>query len=146
MATDVSHHHNGISSFLEAIEPDLSVRAKPNSNFLINDAKVMFMESPFAKHQLIEVLKDVPCEMCTKEKPGVCKYCQGSTLLPKRPGLPYPPKGIPCPICAENPGKCKFCKGTGKVDEPVYDTRDRKDWGAVLSRLIGNPSLSQIGQ
>ncbi len=136
LLTDINHHHDGMSSALDAIAP-MYYRDDFTPNFLINGAKAMFVHAPFIDFKVIE---GAPCPGCVvpeeetylgihhfplSSPPGVCSTCQGKAVGAD---------GKACWACRDSPGKCDKCKGYGKIDKKLHG----KDWGLALQNLLAD--------
>lgn len=127
MLTDTNHHRGPMSAALDHVGGAYYDEGQ-KPNFVINDAHVMFVHTPFYH----EVLGKKTCDSCNGT--CVCKYCNGKG----RRFISYMQRESSCNVCGvgknddeTGTGKCG-CEGTGKVDDV---RNDRKDWGKVLTDL-----------
>ena len=120
MVTDTNHHKSAMSAALDYLGSGYYPENGFTPNFVFNNAKVMFVHTPFVE----DLVKDAPCTRC-EENPGICCHCHGT-------GESQMYLGESCGLCKENRGVCDKCNGTLKFDDTVHE---RKDWGQILTDL-----------
>lgn len=119
MVTATNHHHHPASAMLDRLGGSYWKGNEQEPNFVINGAKAMFVHAPFVP----DPVKDVECYNCLGGT--ACGYCRARLVDGK------------CPKLHEGEGHakpCHVCHGKGKHDTFVHE---RKDWGKVLARLLG---------
>jgi CheY-like chemotaxis protein len=120
VVTATNHHHHPASAMLDRLGSAYWDNDQ-EPNFVINGAKAMFVHAPF----IPDPVKDVECYNCLGGT--ACGYCRTKLVDGK------------CPRLHEGEGHakpCHVCHGKGKHDTHVHE---RKHWGKVLARLLGEP-------